>query len=74
MDECSIASASPRFKRVLLKLSGEALLDDQQYGIDVDFLNKVAKVLVDLNSKGIELAIVVGGGNFWRGIPWCSSV
>ncbi len=67
MDECSIASASPRFKRVLLKLSGEALLDDQQYGIDVDFLNKVAKVLVDLNSKGIELAIVVGGGNFWRG-------
>jgi len=60
-------SKRPGYKRILLKLSGEALLGSQQYGIDVEFITTIAQALVDLNKKGIEIAIVVGGGNIWRG-------
>jgi uridylate kinase len=57
----------PKFKRVLIKLSGEALAGSKKTGIDFDTVLKVAeqiKVCVDM---GVEVAIVVGGGNFWRG-------
>lgn len=56
-----------KYKRVLLKLSGEALAGDQKTGINPDVIGKICdqvKVLVDL---GVEVSIVVGGGNFWRG-------
>ena len=58
---------NPKYRRILLKLSGEALLGDKSFGIDVDFITKVAKVLIDLHNEGVEIAIVVGGGNIWRG-------
>ena len=55
------------YKRVLLKLSGEAMAGDKKTGIDADVLGKICdqiKVIVDL---GVEVAVVIGGGNFWRG-------
>ena len=59
--------AQIKYKRVLLKLSGESLLGNLPFGIDVEFLDKVADVLIELHDMGVELAIVVGGGNIWRG-------
>ncbi len=56
-----------KFKRILLKLSGEALLGKKTTGIDVEFITSIAKVLTRLRSDGTEIAIVVGGGNIWRG-------
>jgi uridylate kinase len=54
-------------KRVLLKLSGEALMGDLPYGIDPDMLNRIAGQLKSVQGMGIEIAIVVGGGNIYRG-------
>ena len=54
-------------KRVLLKLSGEALSKEEGTGIDFDKLLEIAKVIKEAVDMGIEVAIVVGGGNFWRG-------
>jgi uridylate kinase len=54
-------------KRILLKLSGEALLGDQDYGIDAAVLRRIAGEIRDVMSRGIELAVVVGGGNLFRG-------
>jgi uridylate kinase len=56
-----------KFKRVLLKLSGEALMGNSSFGIDPHILDVLAKQIKKVNEKGIEVAIVVGGGNFWRG-------
>jgi len=58
----------PRFKRVLLKISGEALAGDQSYGIEPHFLDAVAKQIVELARSGVEIAIVIGGGNIFRGM------
>ena len=55
------------YKRVLLKLSGEALGGKNGVGIDPDTVDGVVRQLVELSKKGVEIAIVVGGGNFWRG-------
>lgn len=60
--------AEPEFKRVLLKLSGEALMGDQGYGICPDTLKFVASEVEGLYNKNIEVAIVVGGGNIFRGV------
>ncbi len=57
-----------RFRRVLLKLSGEALMGDLGYGIDPKILDSLAKQLGEVQSHGVEIAIVVGGGNIFRGI------
>lgn len=57
----------PIYKRVLLKISGEALADDQKFGISDETTNTVAKQIKELCDLGVETAIVVGGGNFWRG-------
>jgi uridylate kinase len=54
-------------KRILLKLSGEALLGDQDYGIDAAVLRRIAGEIRDVMGRGIELAVVVGGGNLFRG-------
>ena len=56
-----------KYKRVVLKLSGEALAGSQGYGIDPVTVDVIAKQVVEVANKGIQVAIVVGGGNFWRG-------
>jgi uridylate kinase len=55
------------YKRVLLKLSGEALMADQDYGIDADMLARVAGEVAEVVNMGIEVALVIGGGNIFRG-------
>ncbi len=57
------------YKRVLLKLSGEALMGEQGYGIDANVLQYLADELVQVHELGTEVAIVIGGGNIWRGKP-----
>jgi len=57
-----------RYKRVLLKLSGEALLGSKEFGIDHSFLKKIASELKEVHQLGVELAIVIGGGNIFRGV------
>ena len=58
----------PAFRRVLLKLSGEALMGDLDYGLDHATLEEVAEEIVELQGTGVEIAIVVGGGNIYRGM------
>ena len=58
----------PVFKRVLLKLSGEALMGAQKFGIDTQVAEMVARELKTVHDLGIEIAIVVGGGNIFRGV------
>ncbi len=60
--------APPRFKRIMLKLSGEALMGDQQYGIDPAMVNYIAGQIAGLRSLNVEVATVIGGGNIWRGV------
>jgi uridylate kinase len=62
-----------QYKRVLLKLSGEALMGDRQYGIDPSRLKEYAKEIKEVTDKGIELAIVIGGGNIFRGVSGASN-
>ena len=57
----------PIYKRVLLKISGEALAGAQKFGINEDMTRKVAQEVKQIHDLGVEVAIVVGGGNFWRG-------
>jgi uridylate kinase len=57
----------PRFTRALVKLSGEALMGDRPFGIDPLTLNELARQIVIALNEGIEVAVSVGGGNFWRG-------
>lgn len=56
------------YKRILLKISGEALAGDQDAGLDPQMLKKVAHELIELQSSGIEVAIVIGAGNIFRGL------
>lgn len=58
----------PRFRRVLLKLSGEALMGDRQFGIDPNVLNQYAEEIKGVHDLGVELGIVIGGGNIYRGV------
>lgn len=58
----------PVFKRILLKLSGEALMGSKNYGIDTEFAESVAKEIKEVHALGVEVAIVVGGGNIFRGV------
>ncbi len=60
--------SKPGYSRVLLKVSGEALAGDQSYGIEPEFINAVARQIVDLTRSGIQVAIVIGGGNIFRGM------
>ncbi len=57
-----------KYKRILLKLSGESLMGDRQYGIDPNRLNEYALEIKEVVEKGIEVAIVIGGGNIFRGV------
>ena len=55
------------YKRILLKLSGEALAGDKKFGIDEETIDKICDAIKNVYDLGVEIAIVVGGGNFWRG-------
>ncbi|QQY80705.1 uridylate kinase [Keratinibaculum paraultunense] len=57
----------PIFKRIILKLSGEALAGDKGYGIDISIINRISNEIKNVHDLGVEVGIVVGGGNFWRG-------
>lgn len=59
---------TPRYKRVLLKLSGESLMGDQDYGIDTKMLNVYADEIMAVTAMGVQVAVVIGGGNIYRGI------
>ncbi|HOA97151.1 UMP kinase [Acetivibrio saccincola] len=56
-----------KYKRVILKISGEALAGDNKHGIDTDTINEISNRIEKIYKMGVEVAIVVGGGNFWRG-------
>ena len=58
---------NPKYKRVLLKLSGEALSGEQGHGLDFETVSRVCKAVKECVDAGAQIAIVVGGGNFWRG-------
>src|SRR5712664_677504 len=60
--------AAPAYRRVLLKISGEALAGGQGYGIDPDVISRIAEELAEVVRLGVELAVVIGGGNIFRGI------
>ncbi len=57
-----------KYKRILLKLSGEALMGEKQYGIDIDRVAQYAKDIQAVHAQGIEIALVIGGGNIYRGL------
>jgi len=57
----------PRYKRILLKLSGEALMGAADYGIEPEVISRFAKEIAELSAEGVELGIVIGGGNIFRG-------
>jgi uridylate kinase len=63
-----MTTTTPAFKRVLLKLSGEALAANQGFGVETARIHEVAAELADVHKLGVQLAIVVGGGNFFRGV------
>src|SRR5690625_2498435 len=58
----------PHFKRIVLKLSGEALSGKHGFGIEADMIFSIAKQVKEVVSLNVEVAVVVGGGNIWRGI------
>ncbi|HET7503425.1 MAG TPA: UMP kinase, partial [Kofleriaceae bacterium] len=60
--------AKPAYKRILLKISGEALMGHQGYGINPEILSLVASEIADTAKLGVEVAVVVGGGNIFRGV------
>lgn len=59
--------AEPKYKRILLKISGEALAGENKFGLNEDMLNMVAQQVKKVLDAGVQVAIVIGGGNFWRG-------
>ena len=61
-------SEKPIYKRVLLKVSGEALAGDEKTGLDFTVMNEVCQVIGRCVAEGVEVGVVVGGGNFWRGV------
>ena len=68
-----MSEAKPRFKRVLLKLSGEALAGEQGYGIDPAVLERLAQEIQTVHDLDVEVAIVIGGGNIFRGVQASAS-
>lgn len=58
----------PKYKRIVLKLSGEALAGEKGFGIEHEIISSIARQVVEVEKLGVEVAIVVGGGNIWRGV------
>ena len=63
-----MSEKTPRYKRVLLKISGEALAGERGFGLDFDVIRKVCAAVKKCTEMGVEIGIVIGGGNFWRGV------
>lgn len=63
---------APRYKRILLKLSGEALMGDNAYGIDPETLSQIVGEIRDVVNLGVEVGVVIGGGNIFRGLSGAS--
>ncbi len=59
---------APNYKRVLLKVSGEALMGDREYGLDEDMVDRIAAEVRDVTELGVEVCLVIGGGNIFRGL------
>ena len=59
---------NPKYKRVLLKLSGEALMGSQEYGQDLETISRIADEIVEVHKMGVQISLVVGGGNIFRGV------
>ena len=70
---CATSDTIMTYKRILLKLSGEALMGNRNYGIDPDRLSDYAKQIKQITEQGIEVAIVIGGGNIFRGVAGASN-
>ena len=64
--------AKPKYRRIVLKISGEALAGEQGFGIDPIVVDNVARQIVEVGRLGVEVAVVVGGGNIWRGLAGSS--
>ena len=62
------AGDAPRYRRILLKLSGEALLGERSYGVDPEFCKFIATQVAEVTGRGVQVGIVVGGGNIFRGL------
>ncbi|HEX8545884.1 MAG TPA: UMP kinase [Cytophagaceae bacterium] len=62
-----------KYKRILLKLSGEALMGNKKYGIDSEVLNQYSREIQAVSDRGVQLAIVIGGGNIFRGVEGAST-
>ena len=58
----------PKYKRVLIKISGEALAGDKHFGLDFQVMGRVAEVIRECVDMGVQVGVVIGGGNFWRGV------
>ncbi len=65
--------AKPKYRRVLLKLSGEALMGEQEFGLDSGTVDRIASEVKTVSELGVEVCIVVGGGNIFRGVSGASS-
>lgn len=63
----------PQYKRVLLKISGEALMGKQEYGLDTEMVHAIANDVRDVIALGVEVCLVIGGGNIFRGVAGASS-
>ena len=63
-----MSTASPAFKRILLKLSGEALMGDDQFGINRATIERIVQEVAEVTRLGVEVAVVIGGGNIFRGV------
>jgi uridylate kinase len=68
-----MAESAPRYKRILLKLSGEALMGRQDYGIDPVTADRIAQEIAAVHGHGVEICVVVGGGNIFRGLTGAAS-
>jgi uridylate kinase len=68
----SVDTPSVKYRRVLLKLSGEALIGDQGYGLDPKIVSRLATEIQTVHAMGVEIAIVIGGGNIFRGVAGAS--
>jgi uridylate kinase len=66
--EASTNNYQPAYRRVLLKLSGEALMGSREYGTDPDCVREIAREVAQIHARGVEVAIVLGGGNIYRGL------
>ena len=68
-----MTTTTPKYKRILIKLSGEALMGDDSYGINRDVIDRIVSEIGDVTQLGVEVAVVVGGGNIFRGVAPASA-